>query len=125
MGKIDHKDASKIQWTQLPEHPGAARYRIGAGVSEKDHKIFFSGGSDVAYDYNGIGYDGHPAEPSGVTFAFDVRKGQWETVNDDTPDPTMDLRGLLVAREGLVVLGGMEKGQQVTANVKVIPRKSN
>jgi hypothetical protein len=54
-----------------------------------------------------------------------VRKGEWETVNDDTPDPTMDLRGLLVAREGLVVLGGMEKGQQVTANVKVIPRKSN
>jgi N-acetylneuraminic acid mutarotase len=124
MGKIDRKDASKIQWTHLPEHPGAARYRIGAGVSAKEHKIFFSGGSDVAYDYNGIGYDGHPAEPSGVTFAFDTRKGEWETVNDDTPDPTMDLRGLLVAREGLVILGGMEKRQQVTANVRVIPRKS-
>ena len=36
-----------------------------------------------------------------------------------------NLRGLLVAHEGLVILGGMEKGQQVTANVKVIPRKSN
>lgn len=125
IGKIDHKDASKIQWARLPEHPGGARYRIGAGVSEKDHKIFFSGGSDVAYDYTGVGYDGRAAEPSGVTFAYDLRKGQWETVNDDTPDPTMDLRGLLVTHDGLVLLGGMEKGQQITADVKVIPRKSN
>ena len=34
-GKIDHKDITKIQWTQLPEHPGTARLRICAGVSEK------------------------------------------------------------------------------------------
>ena len=98
-------------------------FRIGAGASEKEHKIYFSGGSDSVYDYNGIGYDGHPAEPSPVTFAFDVHSGQWETVNEDTSDATMDLRGLLVAREGLVLLGGMEKGQQVSAVVKVVHRK--
>ncbi len=123
VGKIDHKDITKIQWTKLPEHPGTARYRTAAGVAEKEHKIYFSGGSDNPYDYNGIGYDGHPAEPSPFTFAFDVRSGQWQTVNEDTPDPTMDHRGLLVTREGLVLVGGMEKGQQVSANVKVIPRK--
>jgi N-acetylneuraminic acid mutarotase len=123
MGKIDHKDITKIQWTPLPEHPGTARFRIGPGASEKEHKIYFSGGSDSVYDYNGIGYDGHPADPSPVTFAFDVHTGQWETVNEDTPDATMDLRGLLVAREGLVLLGGMEKGQQVSAAVKVVHRK--
>ncbi|MGC2196053.1 MAG: kelch repeat-containing protein [Terriglobales bacterium] len=123
IGKIDHKDIAKIQWTKLPEHPGTARYRIAAGASEKEHKIYFSGGSDTPYNYNGIGYDGHPAEPSAVTFAFDARSGQWQTVNEDTPDPTMDHRGLLVTREGLVLVGGMEKGQQVTDNLKVIPRK--
>jgi hypothetical protein len=123
MGKIDHKDVTKIHWTKLPEHPGAARFRIGAGASEKEHKIYFSGGSDTPYDYNGVGYDGHPAEPSTVTFAFDVRSGQWETVNEDTPDASMDLRGLLVTREGLVLLGGIGKGQVVTASVKVILRK--
>ena len=123
MGKIDHKDITKVQWTKLPAHPGTARYRIAAGASEKDHKIYFSGGTDNPYNYNGIGYDGHPSEPSPVTFAFDVRGGKWETVTDKTPDPTMDHRGLLVTRNGLVILGGMEKGQQVTAKVQVVPRK--
>jgi len=123
MGKIDHKDITKIQWTSLPEHPGAARYRIAAGVAEKEHKIYFAGGSDTPYDYNGVGYDGRPAEPSPVTFAFDARSGQWQSVNDETPDPTMDLRGSWVTREGMVLVGGMEKGQQVTGKVKVIRRK--
>jgi N-acetylneuraminic acid mutarotase len=123
MGKIDHKDITKIQWTQLPEHPGTAHYRIGAGASEKEHKIYFSGGSETPYDYNGIGYDAHPAEPSPVTFAFDVHSGKWETVNEDTPDPAMDLRGVVVAQGRLVLVGGMEKGQRVSADVKVIPRK--
>lgn len=123
MGKIDHKDITKIQWTQLPEHPGPAHYRVGAGASEKEHKIYFSGGSETPYDYNGIGYDGQPAEPSPVTFAFDVHSGKWEIVNEDTPDPTMDLRGLIVAQGRLVLVGGMGKGQRVSADVKSIPRK--
>jgi Kelch motif len=123
MGKIDHKDIAKIQWTQLPEHPGTAHYRIGAGASEKEHKIYFSGGSESPYDCNGIGFDGHPAEPSPVTFAFDAHSGKWETINEDTPDPTMDLRGLIVAQGRLVLVGGMEKGQRVSADVKSIPRK--
>ena len=123
MGKIDHKDITKIQWTQLPEHPGTARFRIAAGASEKDHKVYFSGGTDNPYNYNGIGYDGQPSEPSPVTFAFDVRGGKWETINENTGDPTMDHRGLLLTRDSLVVLGGMEKGQQVTAKAQVIPRK--
>jgi N-acetylneuraminic acid mutarotase len=123
LGKIDHKDITKIQWTNLPEHPGTARFRIAAGVAEKEHKIYFAGGSATPYDYNGVGYDGVPAEPSPVTFAFDVRSGQWQSVNDDTPDPIMDIRGLSVRPEGMVLIGGMAKGQQVTAKVKVIPRK--
>ena len=28
IGKIDHKDPAKIQWSKLPEHPGSARYEI-------------------------------------------------------------------------------------------------
>jgi N-acetylneuraminic acid mutarotase len=68
MGKIDHHDRTKIQWTKLPNHPGTARYRIAAGGSEKDQKIYFAGGTDDPYDYNGIGYDGKPSEPSPVTF---------------------------------------------------------
>ena len=123
MGKIDRKNITKIDWTQLPEHPGNAHFRIAAGASEKDHRIYFAGGSDNPYNYNGIGYDGQPAEPSKVTFAFDVRTAKWETLNENTDNPTMDHRGLLLTHDGLVVLGGMEKGQQVTAKVQLISRK--
>src|SRR6266576_3059938 len=68
MGKIDHHDPAKILWTKLPTHPGNARYRIAAGSSEKDQMIYFSGGTDNPYNFNGIGYDGKPSEPSPVTF---------------------------------------------------------
>jgi len=121
-GKISHKDPSKIEWTKLPAHPGAARFRIAAGGSEKDDKIYFVGGSDGPHDYKGVGYDGKPAEPSPASFAFNLRTGKWETISENTANPTMDHRGLLVTREGLVIIGGMEKGQQVTARVVVLPK---
>jgi N-acetylneuraminic acid mutarotase len=120
MGKIDKKDPTRIEWKKIPPHPGNARYRIAAGASEKENRIYFSGGTDNPYNYNGIGYNGQPAEPSPVTFAFNVRKEQWETISENTPDPTMDHRGLLVTREGLVMVGGMEKGQQVTSKVTIV-----
>jgi len=117
-------DITKIEWTRLPAHPGNARYRIaaGAGPLEKRRagRIYFSGGTDTPYNYNGIGYNGQPAEPSPVTFAFNLDTGKWETVGENTPEPTMDHRGLLATHRGLVIVGGMEKGQQVTAKVTVV-----
>ena len=124
MGKIPKKgDITKIVWTKLPAHPGNARYRIAAGagpLERKSEKIYFSGGTDNPYNYNGIGYNGQPAEPSPVTFAFSVHTGAWDTITENTPDPTMDHRGLLVTNRGLVIVGGMEKAQQVTPKVTVI-----
>jgi N-acetylneuraminic acid mutarotase len=122
IGKIDHHDRLKIQWTKLPSHPGTARYRIAAGGSEKDQKIYFSGGTDNPYNYDGMGYNGVPAEPSPVTFAFNLRSGKWETINEHTPQPTMDHRGLMVLPDELVIAGGMEKGQQVTSRVALLPK---
>jgi len=123
IGKISKKDVTKIEWTKLPAHPGNARYRIAAGASEKDNRIFFSGGTDNPYNYDGIGYNGQPAEPSPVTFAFNVHRGEWETINENTPEPTMDHRGLLVTLRGLMMIGGMEHGQQVTPKVTVVKAK--
>ena len=117
-------DITKIRWTQLPAHPGNARYRIAAGpgaLEKKEHgKIYFSGGTDNPYNYDGIGYNGQPAEPSPVTFAFNIYTERWETVSENTPEATMDHRGLLVTHRGLVLVGGMEKGQQVTSKVTIV-----
>lgn len=121
-GKIDHHDFHRIEWTKLPSHPGSAQFRVAAGGSEKDDMIYFSGGSANPYDFAGIGYDGKPAEPSPVTFAFNLHSGKWETLDANTSNPTMDHRGLLVTHEGLVIIGGMEKGQQVTARIQLLSK---
>jgi N-acetylneuraminic acid mutarotase len=122
-GKINRKDLSKIEWSKLPPHPGTARFRIAAGSSDKDDKIYFTGGTDSPYDYTGIGYEGKPAEPSPTTFAFNRHNSKWEVINENTPNPTMDNRQLLVIRENLVTVGGMEKAQEVTARVAILPLK--
>jgi hypothetical protein len=126
MGKLPSSkkgDITKIEWSQIVAHPGSARFRIAAGAGVADRrggKIYFSGGSDTPYDYNGVGYNGRPAEPSALTFAYDVYSQRWETVNEDVSEPTMDHRGLLVMGRSLVVVGGMRFSQQVTGNVTVV-----
>jgi hypothetical protein len=126
MGKIlasKKGEIKRIEWKKLPPHPGNAHYRIAAGTSaadKKGSKIYFSGGTDNPYNYNGIGYNGQPAEPSPVTFAFDTRSQNWQTIRDATSDPIMDQRRVLITPRGLVLVGGMEKGQQVTNKVTVV-----
>src|SRR5262249_3968338 len=115
MGKIDRRDLTKITWTKIPNHPGKARYRIAAGGSERDHKIYFIGGTDNPYNFDGIGYDGQPSEPASSAFAWDLRENKWEVIAETIPDPTMDHRGLLVTSRGLVRIGGMTSGQKVVA----------
>jgi N-acetylneuraminic acid mutarotase len=122
LGKIDHHHPEKIQWSKLPPHPGSARYRIAAGGSDHDDKAYFAGGTDAIYDYNGIGLDGKPAEPSPVVFAFNFRNNTWEVITDKDPNPTMDHRGLAVTSDGLFVVGGMGAGQKVVATVEMLPK---
>jgi N-acetylneuraminic acid mutarotase len=123
IGKIDRHDLTKIQWTKIANHPGKPRYRMAAGVSERDQKIYFSGGGEELYDYKGVGADGRPVEPSSVTFAWNLRTSKWEIISDKTPAPTLDNRGLLVTPAGLVRIGGMEAGQKVTTRVTAMPLK--
>jgi hypothetical protein len=122
MGKINRSDPTKIQWTKLPNHPGAARFRIAAGGSEKDNRVYFTGGTESLYNYNGIGLDGKPAQPSPVTFAYNLKTSQWEVITEKTANPSMDQRGLLITSRGLVLLGGMDKDQNVLKQVAILPK---
>jgi N-acetylneuraminic acid mutarotase len=123
LGKIDRKDPNKIEWSKLPAHPGAAHFGIASGASDRDHRIYFSGGSAAPHDFKGMTYDGHPAEVSTVTFAFNLHGKQWEAITEDTYDPRMDSRGILETPLGPVVLGGMARNQAVTARVTFLPKK--
>jgi N-acetylneuraminic acid mutarotase len=125
MGKIDHKDPTKIEWTKLPAHPGTARYRIAAGGSDKDDKVYFTGGASGPYDSTGQGFDGHPAQPSPMVFSYDLRKKAWDVIHEKVAIPTMDQRGLIVAPHYLVLLGGMASNRAVTAHVTLIPKQSS
>src|SRR5262249_12758028 len=110
IGKIDRKDPRKIEWSKLPPHPGPGRYRIAAAGSEKDQRVYFAGGSDKVYEFDGIGLDGKPAEPSPITFAYNLKSNAWETIQENAPNPTMDHHGLAVTSDELVVVGGMAAG---------------
>jgi N-acetylneuraminic acid mutarotase len=123
MGKINRKDPTKIEWSKLPAHPGTGHYRIAAGESGKDERIYFAGGSAGPYDTTGLGFDGKPAEASPMVFAFDLKANKWEVVHEKVPVPTMDQRGLLVTPHYLVLLGGMGKDGGVTANVTLLPKR--
>ena len=122
VGKIDHHHPEKITWSKVPPHPGEARYRIAAGGSDKDDRGYFAGGSASVYDFNGIGMDGKPAEPSETVFAFNFKKNAWEALAARNVTPTMDHRGLVVTPDGLIIVGGMGAGQKVSAGVLLIPK---
>ena len=122
MGKIDHKDPNKIEWSKLPAHPGPGRFGIVAGAGEHDHRVLFSGGTTAPHNFKGLGQDGKPAELSPVTFAFELHGNHWETYSADTFDVRSDSRGILITRLGPMVLGGMVKDQNVTGMVVVLPK---
>jgi N-acetylneuraminic acid mutarotase len=115
MGKIDHKDPNKIEWKKLPPHPGTARVGIVAGAGEKDRRIVFSGGSPTPHNFKGLDYEGKPVEFSLVTFDYDVKNNQWETISEDTNDPRGDTRGIVSTPIGPMIVGGLVKNTAVTA----------
>jgi N-acetylneuraminic acid mutarotase len=123
MGKIDHKDPNKIEWSKLPAHPGPGRFGIIAGAGERDHRILFSGGTTTPHNFKGLGTDGKLAEISPVTFAFEVHGSRWETITDDTYDVRTDGRGILTTPLGPLVLGGMLKNGAISARVLALPKK--
>jgi N-acetylneuraminic acid mutarotase len=107
IGRLDKHDPKKIQWNKLAPHPGAPGYRIAGGGSDRDSRAYFAGGSHTIYDYDGVGFDGQPAEPLPQVFAFNLRSNAWEMISTKVANPTMDHRGL----NGGWAEGGCEYGR--------------
>jgi len=121
LGKIDHKDPNKIEWSKLPPHPGAARFGIVSGAEK--NRILFTGGSASFHDYKGVDPGGKPVELSTVTFAFEMHGSRWETVEENTPDPRSDSRGMADTPIGPMVVGGLVTNTAVTDRAVIVPKK--
>jgi len=86
-----------------------------AGMTGKN-SVLFIGGSRNPYNYNGIGYDGNPSEPSTGGLLFDLDSLEWQVLSQDNA-PTMDHRALVALGNHWLTVGGMTGNQTVTDKV--------
>lgn len=115
-GDIDPENPTQISWRGVDAHPGLARYRMAAIGDEAGQRIIFAGGADNPYNYDGIGYDGEPANPSDSFFAYDLKNDRWVELGR-LAVPSMDHRSLAKVGEDYYILGGMDAAQQVTSRI--------
>lgn len=116
-GDINPAEMTDITWTHLPQLPGKGFYRMAAiGVAERN-LVLFAGGSDNAYNYNGIGYNKIPSAPSAHVWAYDIAADEYVAFKDKAV-ATMDHRALIDLGKGrFATLGGMGSGQLVLDSV--------
>ena len=119
LGIIDQKQPSKIDWRMIKHPTNNARYRMAALGIENKQQIAFIGGSENPYNYNGIGYNGKPSQPSDEIWLYDLKQQKWQIGRSKTA--TMDHRGLLLLNNELLTLGGMAVDQQVLNTVNFYP----
>ena len=117
LGSIDMEDPARIDWKVLPAHPGVPLYRMASvGTGSGGERVLFAGGSDNPYNYDGVGYNGVPSEPSPRIFAFNLDSDEWEELGA-LKVATMDHRALLQVGSEFIIVGGMVFGQKVTDRV--------
>ncbi len=111
MGRIDPNQPASIDWQPIKHHSGTAFYRMAA-ASGGGGQYIFAAGSDNPYNYDGIGYNKVPSNPSSDVRVYDLNLKQWVIKRNEIP-ATMDHRALLNTPHGLVIMGGMGEDQQV------------
>lgn len=116
LGIINENDPYKIDWQRAPHPTNTGLYRMassGVTLPSGEAGVLFVGGSDNPYNYNGVGYNGVPSEPSGSLWFFDFSALTWK-MGRYMPK-TMDHRGLVITQSGRkgVIVGGMGNNQKV------------
>ena len=115
-GDIDPKNPTQISWRGVDTHAGVAKYRMAAIGDEAGQRIIFAGGGDNPYNYDGIGYDGVPAKPSGGFFAYDLTSDKWIELGK-LAEASMDHRALAKVGQEYYIVGGMDGEQKVTGRI--------
>lgn len=110
-GLINPNNPSQINWSSFT-WMGLNGYRMAATTALG--KVFWLGGSNVTYNYNGIAYNGSGGvSPNGRSLYYDRSDHSFEVeLGYDLP---MDLRGVgNVSDTVKYLVGGMKGGQMVT-----------
>ncbi|MDZ7588047.1 MAG: hypothetical protein U5J78_02370 [Parasphingorhabdus sp.] len=115
-GEIDPANPARISWRGVKPLPGNGLYRAAAVGDNAGNRILFAGGANAAYNYDGIGYDGTPAEAAQAVFAYDLGTDKWIGLGN-LAAPAMDLRGGIWHDGTLWLVGGMDQAREVTARI--------
>lgn len=121
-GIVDAKNPNKIDWRFIAHPTGKSRYRMASVgyESNEGNYVIFTGGSSNPYNYNGVGYNGTPSQPSNAFWLYNIDKKSWKYLTNKAPR-TMDHRGLLIHNDQFFTVGGMGEKQKVLK--EVISRK--
>ena len=104
-GVINKKDPLHITWINAGEYPGEFRYR--SVCFENKSEIYFWGGSNETYNYDGIAYsDKGPVRPNTTVLIYDRTRGLLYTKT--VTNSRMDLRNIAKNSKGIwMIIGGM------------------
>lgn len=126
LGRIQANDPRRINWQSIATMPGGPRYRAAAAATKIDGVdwVLFFGGTLNPYNYDGIGYDGQPALPVASVVGFNLEQKAWFCFKD-LSQPSMDHRHVArLDNDRFVLLGGMDRQQQVLNGVQLWQRTS-
>lgn len=102
--------ANPLQITWSFANPNIKAYR--STCAEINNKIYWLGGSEITYNYNGIAYNGTGGvSPSNKSRRYD---GNWDI--DTSINLPMDLRGVAKINDSTLILVGGMKPNQTTIN---------
>ncbi len=120
VGVINPNDHTDIVWQTIEHHSGIAYYRMAA-TSDESNQIYFVAGSDNPYNYDGIGYNKVPSEPSNNIRIYELQHHKWSTIDNYIPS-SMDHRSMLNTKKNFVIMGGMGENQAVLDRIVYIKK---
>ena len=120
-GIIDPNDPTNITWSLVPN---ASENVYRAAALPIGNSIYWIGGSEITYNFNGIAYNGSGGVPPREDLT--ILMTETDTLITRVPDmfgngmpQVMDLRGIASLNDGgrAIIVGGMMANQQVTDRV--------
>ncbi|GHB63929.1 hypothetical protein GCM10008107_11310 [Psychrosphaera saromensis] len=127
LGEINVTRADKISWYQWVHPTDAGRFRMAAAGDTENDRIIFVGGTNAPHGANGERIDGKANSndskkpkaltPNSEIWIYNIAKRSWQVSN--SPQASMDHRGLLDVNGNWITIGGMVEKQQITDKVIV------